>query len=46
MRRDALQVPGFETGTSGLAVVSLSGTDGTIGADLSWNADNLIAAWR
>ncbi|GAA4208001.1 ATP-binding protein [Microbispora amethystogenes] len=46
LRRDALQVPGFETGTSGLVVVSLSGTDGTIGADLVWNADNLIAAWR
>ncbi len=47
LRRDAAQVPGFDTGVSGLAVVSLSGMrSGVEGADLVWGADDVIAAWR
>ncbi|WP_228647366.1 ATP-binding protein [Microtetraspora sp. AC03309] len=47
LRRDAAQVPGFDTGASGLAVISLSGMrSGVEGADLVWGADDVIAAWR
>ncbi|MFC0862610.1 ATP-binding protein [Sphaerimonospora cavernae] len=47
LRRDAAQVPGFETGVSGLAVVSLSGVHpDTQRVDLLWGAEDVIDAWR
>lgn len=45
----AAQVPGFTHGTTGLAVVSLSGTSPGLklgSGGLLWGPDDVIAAWR
>jgi hypothetical protein len=41
-------VPGFEPGTSGLIVVSLSGATDHVAAktDLLWGADDVLTAWQ
>ncbi|MFE3449289.1 ATP-binding protein [Nonomuraea sp. NPDC059194] len=40
------QVPGFEPGASGTVVVSRAGmAPGVTGADLVWNADDVVNAW-
>ncbi|WP_328770254.1 ATP-binding protein [Streptomyces sp. NBC_00286] len=49
LEQGAAQVPGFTPGTSGLAVVSLSGTSGKVDDDrvgLVWDARDVISAWR
>ncbi|MEU4163764.1 ATP-binding protein [Actinoplanes sp. NPDC026670] len=46
LRRNAPMIPGFEPGTSGLVVVSRSGTDLPVGAvDLIWGPDDIVRAW-
>jgi len=49
LRTGAAEVPGFGPGSTGLAVVSLSGvtravSDGAV--DLVWGANDVVAAWR
>ncbi|KUO21245.1 AAA family ATPase [Streptomyces dysideae] len=47
--RGAAQVPGFSPGGTGLAVVSLSGTAGSVtgaGVGLVWRAGDVVAAWQ
>ncbi|NBM15036.1 ATP-binding protein [Streptomyces sp. GC420] len=47
LHRGAVQVPGFVPGTTGLAVVSLSGSSLPPGAaGLEWGPEDVIAAWR
>ena len=47
LRRDAVQVPGFDPEAGGLAVVSLSGArPGMEDVGLAWDADDVVAAWR
>jgi hypothetical protein len=49
LARTAPQVPGFAPGTTGLAVVSLSGLAPGLGADaadLVWGPDQVVGAWR
>ncbi|GIE77659.1 hypothetical protein Aph02nite_36090 [Actinoplanes philippinensis] len=46
LRRHAPMIPGFQPGTSGLVVVSRSGTDLPAGAvDLIWGPDDIVRAW-
>ncbi|GGK88921.1 hypothetical protein GCM10012284_23730 [Mangrovihabitans endophyticus] len=46
LRRDAPMIPGFQPGTSGLAIVSRSGTDLPAEAvDLIWGPDDIVRAW-
>lgn len=47
--RGAAQVPGFTPGSTGLAIVSLSGTAPSLrldNVDLVWGADDLVSAWQ
>lgn len=47
LRHSANHVPGYETGRSGLAVVSLSGADiGTDEVDLVWGPDEITDCWK
>lgn len=49
LQRDATQVPGFDPGTTGLVVASLSGTtfgSRAVGVDLIWGPDDVTGAWR
>ncbi|MEV2210781.1 ATP-binding protein [Streptomyces sp. NPDC050997] len=49
LQTGAAQVPGFVPGSTGLAVVSLSGTTGPMadaGVELVWSARNVVSAWR
>jgi hypothetical protein len=49
LQTGAAQIPGFTSGTTGLAVVSLSGTTGPMtdgGVELVWGARDVVAAWR
>lgn len=46
LRRAATEVPGLDPATTGLVVVSLSGTETTEGVDLAWTPADVIAAWR
>ncbi|GIH49369.1 hypothetical protein SAMN05421833_1142 [Microbispora rosea] len=46
LRRDAVQVPGFDAEAGGLAVVSLSGVHPSVeGIGLTWGAGDVVAAW-
>jgi hypothetical protein len=48
LRTGASQIPGFTPGTTGLAVVSLSGTTESVadnGVGLVWGARNVVSAW-
>ncbi|WP_322621390.1 DUF234 domain-containing protein [Streptomyces acidicola] len=48
LRTGASQVPGFTPGTTGLAVVSLSGTTASVaddGVGLVWGAQGVVSAW-
>ncbi|MEW2401607.1 ATP-binding protein [Streptomyces sp. NPDC046862] len=48
LRTGTSQIPGFTPGTTGLAVVSLSGTTGAVaddGVGLVWGAGDVVAAW-
>ncbi|MEV6588305.1 DUF234 domain-containing protein [Streptomyces acidicola] len=48
LRAGASQVPGFTPGTTGLAVVSLSGTTASVaddGVGLVWGAQGVVSAW-
>ncbi|MER6090093.1 AAA family ATPase [Streptomyces bluensis] len=48
LRTGASQVPGFTPGTTGLAVVSLSGTTGSVaddGVGLVWGPRDVVSAW-
>jgi uncharacterized protein len=47
--RGAAEVPGFTLGTSGLAIVSLSGTAPGVRpgqVDLEWGPDDIVSAWQ
>ncbi|MEV6302674.1 ATP-binding protein [Actinoplanes sp. NPDC051861] len=47
LQEGAQQVPGFESGRTGLMAVSRSGTDIAAGAvDIVWGPDDVVAAWR
>ncbi|MDT0341516.1 AAA family ATPase [Streptomyces litchfieldiae] len=49
LRRDAIAVPGFVPGSTGLAVATLSGTDDRVAdadLDLVWGSGEIIGAWR
>jgi hypothetical protein len=49
LQMGAAQVPGFAPGSTGLAVVSLSGTTGPMsdaGVELVWSARDVVSAWR
>ncbi|WP_405616499.1 ATP-binding protein [Streptomyces sp. NBC_00076] len=49
LQTGAAQVPGFAPGSTGLAVVSLSGTTGPLadaGVELVWSARDVVSAWR
>jgi uncharacterized protein len=43
--RDSARVPGADPGQTGLVVVSRSGTADGVGADLVWNATDVLTAW-
>ena len=48
LRRGAAEVPGFTAGLSGLVIVSLSGTGGSVRpgqVDLEWGPGDVVAAW-
>jgi uncharacterized protein len=48
LRRGAAEVPGFTAGLSGLVIVSLSGTGGSVRTgqvDLKWGPGDVVAAW-
>ncbi|HSV68372.1 MAG TPA: hypothetical protein VLJ59_21100 [Mycobacteriales bacterium] len=49
LARGAAEVPGFTPGSTGLAVVSLSGTTSSLGRDdgnIAWGPDDVLSAWR
>ncbi|WP_202124736.1 hypothetical protein [Actinomadura physcomitrii] len=46
LRRAAVQVPGLDPATAGLAVVSLSGVRAREGVGLVWTPEDVVAAWR
>ncbi|MFI0354358.1 ATP-binding protein [Actinomadura sp. 9N407] len=49
LRRSAAQVPGFDPGTSGLVIVSLSGTAAATdlsAVDVVWTAKDVLETWR
>lgn len=49
LRTGAAEVPGFDPGGTGLAVVSLSGVTRAVSddaVDLVWGAKDVVAAWR
>jgi hypothetical protein len=48
LTRSAVQVPGFTLGETGLAIVSLNGTDPSLTlatVDLTWGPEEIISAW-
>lgn len=49
LQRGAMQVPGFDPGRTGLAVVSLSGLAKGVahdGVELVWSCEDVLAAWQ
>ncbi|WP_067472292.1 ATP-binding protein [Nocardia amamiensis] len=48
LKKAAVQVPGYEPGTTGLVVVSRAGTTpdmNSTGVDLMWGPDEVLASW-
>ncbi|MCH7231378.1 hypothetical protein L0U85_11040 [Glycomyces sp. L485] len=45
LMKGSARVPGAEPGATGLAVVSLSGVEDGVAADLVWGAEQVLAAW-
>jgi uncharacterized protein len=48
LRRGVVSIPGFRPGSSGLAIVTASGTTSRLdlhGVDLVWGPDDIVGAW-